>query len=277
MAIKMVVSDMDGTLLDKNFRISQESREIIRAIQSKGIIFTIASGRLHRMMNQYYNDLDMYNYKNGYMIGLNGIELYSFKENILKKYVSFNNTDSLVIARSILEISLIPILMYDEKTIIIKDDHEMEAMILSDILNNKYSGAFPDVKLEFLKDINFESVNKFCVLNTKNDMKTIIKKLNQKIENENIKILMVGGEWIEIVPSNIDKANRLQEIMHKENINKDEVIVFGDSQNDIEMLEFIPNSYAMENATEEVKKHAHYIADSHDKNGVAKILKKLLL
>lgn len=276
MSIKMIVSDMDGTLLNSYFQITDESANIIKKIQDKGIIFTIASGRSHYMMNKYYKVLDMYKYSNGYMIGLNGIELYSFQDNKLDKCQSLTCQQTIDISKSIIKLNLLPILMYDQETIIIQEFNNQKASTLLKLLNTKYQGAFPKVQIKDLNDIDPNSVNKFCILNGKTNIKEAIYQLKKKINNQDIEVLEVGGEWIEIMPTKINKANRIKEIMQKEHIKSDEIMVFGDSQNDIQMLKMTTNSYAMINASADVKASAHYIADSHDQNGVVKILKNLL-
>lgn len=275
-SVKMIVSDMDGTLLNEDFEITPYSINIIRRIQEKGIIFVIASGRAHYMMKNYYKLLNMDTYNN-YVVGLNGIELYSFKENTLHKKESLTHKEAIEVCKSILKLTMIPIVIYDDKTILVKDNNHIEkAISLSNFLSQKYQGAFLNIQIKTLQEMSSDVINKVCFLIEQESKKEVMKVLQADI-GSNANVLSVGDEWTEVVPKTINKAIRIQEIMKQENIKSDEIIVFGDSQNDIEMLKLTNNSYAMKNASEEVKECAKHIANSNISDGVAKEIERLLL
>lgn len=59
------------------------------------------------------------------------------------------------------------------------------------------------------------------------------------------------------------------------NLSEEEIITIGDGENDISMFNITPNSVAMGNALEYIKKQAKYITLSNDEDGVAKVLEKL--
>jgi hydroxymethylpyrimidine pyrophosphatase-like HAD family hydrolase len=122
----------------------------------------------------------------------------------------------------------------------------------------------------------------------KEETEKIIEKIDLKtgIENElglkyidlenmfNI-YLTDQGKTIQITASS--KLKGIEKIRQKLGLQMDEIAVFGDDINDIEMLSHYPNSVAMGNGADEVKRIASYTTDSNDADGIAHALQKLIL
>ncbi len=79
-----------------------------------------------------------------------------------------------------------------------------------------------------------------------------------------------GEQWLEIVPKSVSKANAILQL--KEDFGIEYIVAFGDGKNDIEMFEIADESYAVENAVDELKAIAAGIIESNDSDGVAKWL-----
>ncbi|HEM5043428.1 TPA: HAD family hydrolase [Streptococcus suis] len=86
-----------------------------------------------------------------------------------------------------------------------------------------------------------------------------------------------GYGSVDILPAGIHKAWGLEQILTNLAITPDQVIAFGDSDNDIELLSYVGYSYAMENATDKVKAVAKYMAPSHLEAGVLQVLEEHVL
>ena len=74
------------------------------------------------------------------------------------------------------------------------------------------------------------------------------------------------------MPKNVNKASAIKKITEKLNLNMDQVMAFGDAQNDIEMLKQVKIGVAMENGHESVKEAADYITKTNNEAGVAKAI-----
>lgn len=270
MAIKMIVCDMDGTLLNNQNQITSYTAEVLKKIQEKGILLTIASGRSHYMMKEYYEQINM----RGYMVGVNGIELFSFKDQSLEKFETISYHDIFKLCEVIFRLNCVPILMYDDRTLVIGDNDYESALLLTRNLIKKYSGALPNIQMKMLNEIPGLSINKMCTVVPEEKIEDIVRQLNLSLSG-NISLMLGGKDWIEIMPKHIDKSVRIQQIMEKENISGDELMVFGDSQNDIGMLKLTKNSYAMLNASDEVKECAYHIARNHNHDGVAREIEEI--
>lgn len=93
---------------------------------------------------------------------------------------------------------------------------------------------------------------------------------------EKIHVTTSGWNYMDIIPQKVNKATGLKEFLAYLDVPKNELIAFGDGENDIEMLKLAGLSYAMENGQDSVKKIAKFIAPSNNDNGVFKVLTKYL-
>ena len=81
--------------------------------------------------------------------------------------------------------------------------------------------------------------------------------------------------YCDIASGSVSKGNAVHAMCKYLDLKKEEIITIGDGENDISMFNITPNSIAMGNSLECVKKHAKYITASNDEDGVAKALEKL--
>lgn len=258
--IKLIVTDMDGTLLDDNHKINDEFWKVLESIKTKGIKFVVASGR------QYYNLLE--NFKkvkediiflaeNGSYVVENGNEIFS-------------QTMDIKGVKNLLEVS-----KKIERTSI--------------VLCGKKSAYIVDKNEEFVEQVKryyhkYEVVDSFDIVEDE-ILKIAIYDFLGSEENshkyftsfeEDYKIIVSAKNWLDIMDLNSNKGIALNEIKKKLNIDYYEVLAFGDYMNDYEMLQEANYSYAMENAHEKVKEVANYIAPNNNSNGVVKVIKEYI-
>ena len=89
-------------------------------------------------------------------------------------------------------------------------------------------------------------------------------------------LLKVGPGWIELMPKGVNKASAILKIAEANGISKEEILCFGDAENDLSMMQQIPHSSAMGNAMNIVKEAAFDICDSNMEAGIAKALDKYI-
>ncbi len=258
--VKLIVTDMDGTLLDDNHKINEEFWTVLDKIKEKGIKFAVASGR------QYYNLLE--NFKkvkddiiflaeNGSYVVENGEELYS------KSMDKDGVKELLGISKKIEKTSIV---LCGKKSAYIEDDKE-EFVEQVKKYYHKYEivESFDKVEDEILKIAIYDFIG-----SEENSHKYF-----DDYENK-YKIIVSAKNWLDIMDMNTNKGIALQEIKKKLNIDYYEVLAFGDYMNDYEMLQEANYSYAMENAHEKVKEIANYIAPNNNSNGVVKVIKEYI-
>ncbi|MBY4986093.1 Cof-type HAD-IIB family hydrolase [Streptococcus suis] len=104
----------------------------------------------------------------------------------------------------------------------------------------------------------------------------ITEEFNQAFHGQLVAVTSGYGS-VDILPQGIHKAWGLEQVLQDLAIQPDQVMAFGDSDNDIELLSYVGYSYAMENATDKVKAVAKYMAPSHLEAGVLQMLEELFL
>ena len=126
-----------------------------------------------------------------------------------------------------------------------------------------------------LEDADYEimqDVNKFVLIQTASFFKKHLPHLRKELKDYDL--LEVGPAWIEVMPKGVSKASALLRIGEKLGISTDEMMAFGDAENDMEMIKTVKYGIAMGNAMESLKKAAWDVTDTNDQMGIAKALDK---
>ena len=94
---------------------------------------------------------------------------------------------------------------------------------------------------------------------------------------ENVSIVNSNPTYIEITHKDATKANAIAHVQTAEKITKDQLMAFGDGENDLPMLTAIGTAVVVANASAKIKQVADFISKSNDEDGVAYAIKKLIL
>lgn len=262
--IKLIASDLDGTLLDNNGNVPKEFENIIEELCLKNIKFAIASGRNYReavhRFEKYKNDI--------IFICDNGSSVYYKDECIYSNTLDKDTVDELInIGRNI---SNAYVTLSGDKGFYI--ENESIANEVRSICLNKDSVIDVD-NLNNVKDLIFK-VNIYDLVNAE----TNSYKEYAKFKLPNISVRPSGVNWLDIYGSNANKGTAINIIQNKFNIDKKESMVFGDYLNDLEMMENAYYSYAMKNGHEKIKEVSNFKTDfTNDENGVIETIKKYVL
>ena len=103
----------------------------------------------------------------------------------------------------------------------------------------------------------------------------MVKIVNESKRLKNFDLKPSKNYYCDITSKDVSKGRAVLETCKYLNLKKEEIIAIGDGENDISMFELTPNSIAMENAVQNVKKQAKYVTLSNDEDGVANVLEKL--
>jgi Cof subfamily protein (haloacid dehalogenase superfamily) len=258
--VKMVVSDMDGTLLNSKHEVSNRFFELFAELKKRNILFVAASGRqyasiVHKLA-PIQNEI--------LVIAENGALVKDKEEELLVTPIQ-NHLKSNLLSR------------IDE----IDGAHAM--------LCGKYNAYFDGKSVPFLEQLkeyyasyeihdDFNTVTdeiiKIAVYHNVSAEKYIYPGM-QDLENQ-IKVKVSGLNWVDLNHSNANKGYALEKVQKRFNISPEETMVFGDYNNDLEMLGKAKYSFAMENAHTNVLEVANFKTASNDDFGVERILEKLL-
>ena len=283
--IKLIASDMDGTLLNNNHDIDKETVEAIRKAEEAGIIFAISTGREYESVKPI---LDKHNIKAQCILS-NGAEYRDEEGNILDK-VNINEESAKRVI-DILEKNNLSARIFTNKGVFTTSTREealkevvYRTMSLNPDLTEDEAREISEnlgffTGLQYIEDINkfFEEgieIRKFVAFNKDIDLIDKMKKVISEIEGLAISSSFIDN--IEITDINAQKGIILEQVAVKMGIDREEVMILGDSFNDYSMFEIFEETVAMENAIPEVKAVAKYITDTNDNLGVAKAIYNVL-
>lgn len=258
--VKMVVSDMDGTLLNTNHEVSNSFFELFEKMHQKGIIFVAASGR------QYHSIVDkLLPIKNDIVIiAENGGFVMQKDLELLATPLPNNDKNHVLdILEPIKDIH--PVLCGKHSAYIKNGSKEFEAKL------REYYTDYNVV--ENLKEFNGE-ILKIAIYHFESSEKHIYPNVSHL--EDKLKVKVSGENWVDISSPNAHKGFALSKVQELYNVTPEETMVFGDYNNDLEMLALADFSFAMENAHPNVKKAANYLTESNSNLGVEIILKELL-
>lgn len=283
--IKLIASDMDGTLLNNRHEIDDETVEAIRKAEESGIIFAISTGREYDNVEPF---LKKHNIRCQCVL-MNGAE-YRDEDGKIIEEINIEKGKCREII-DILQREKISARIFTNKGIYTSDTEEeaLKEMTYRTLAFNPHMSveeAREEAKkqpyftqLKYIKDMeeflssNIE-IRKFVAFHNNieliNEMKDVIGK---------IKGLAVSSSFvdnIEITDYSAQKGLILAKVSKEMGIEHDEVMVLGDSFNDYSMFTEFTETVAMENAIPEIKKIAKYITDTNDNLGVAKAIYRVI-
>ncbi|MDK2819821.1 MAG: HAD-IIB family hydrolase [Mycoplasmataceae bacterium] len=285
---KWIVTDLDGTLiLHKDEKINVIFEDVVEELKRVTIDrkFSIATGRHYKDVLDVIEKFGIYIPKDSYVVGANGCQIYSIdqkqlilnrilEDKIVKeelpKLISFLN-------KTLPNGTLLFAYGEKEKIYFLNNESNQFEKMYQNILNHEdNNGSFDFSRVDDVTKLT--NITKFCIdfLNDIEDPIALIeamRKISDKVDYVN-----TGSKFVEIIIKDISKATALSYI--NENfykISTDEIIVFGDSGNDVEMMDYAGTAVTRDDAREEIKQHADLVfeggASKFVKNALVKLIK----
>lgn len=274
MEIKLVASDLDGTLFTDEKTISDETRRTLEEITGKGILFVPCTGRAFASVPELVRTLPGVRY----MIVSNGAAIYRVEDG-KRVYGCTLSTDSVE------HILALPISEEMTFEVQIQGQSYTEQCYIDDPARFGATGfgvqyirttrhAVNDIRV-FTKEHKAELDGMTFVSANQALRKTFWKQLEDSVPD--IRITSSVPHLVEIGHIDADKGKTLGRFLQMRGIATDEAMAFGDAGNDISMLTAVKYGIAMENATAACKAAAHAIAEENNADGVAKMIRKYCL
>lgn len=263
---KMIVSDMDDTLLNSNHTLSKATQEYLLNLQQQGYYMVLASGRPTEGMFEVADQLQLARHQS-YIISYNGSETmrYHDRKVVNETSISKGNFDEII---DFCRAQNLFILTYVDGEIIYEGQHEYMN------IESELTGL-PMRKVHDLKEDVTVSVPKVMGVDYVARVTAARQQLGETF-NDEIDLTTSKPYFLEFVPSGVSKGNAIQRLAQDLGIAMSEVIAFGDSINDISMLEVAGQGIAMDNARDEVKRIADRTTLSNDEDGIVHALKTVL-
>lgn len=264
---KMIVLDLDDTLLNDEHTLSKRNKEALMAAQELGVKVVLASGRPTFGMVSIAKDLQLDQY-GSYILSFNGSKIINAKTN----EEIFNSTISSEMTHRLYDLSQregVAILSYKDESIVIEEPNEyadIEATIT----------GLPMQIVDQFKATITEPVVKAMMLAHPDVLVNVEQTLVKEV-GEEVSVFRSKPFFLEFTALNVTKGTSLHQLTQKLGIKAEEVIAIGDSYNDITMIEFAGLGVAMGNAPDAIKEIANHVTETNNNDGVAKVVEDFIL
>ncbi|MDH6368126.1 MULTISPECIES: HAD family hydrolase [unclassified Breznakia] len=265
--VKAVVMDLDGTLLTSDKIVSIPTKEKLNWLaEKKGVTLVLASGRTKSRMKDAAEAIQLEQH-NGMLIESNGVALYNYKDDSHKIIRKMHDEELAEIVRALQKYHCEILIMGDEDVFIMLPEGVKESYYIT---QNSNMEGMRNREFFFIDSIDqvTQKVNKICVYNRSDKIEALLETLKDETFQYDYWMGRASPEWLEIMPDGVSKGHALQKLMEINNWNEDEVVVFGDGENDLSMLKVVTYSVAMDNAMDIVKDVANYTTASNDSDGI---------
>lgn len=264
MAIKLLAVDLDDTLLDKSSQVSPRCREAIKKAVEKGVTVTVATGRMYAAALPFARQLEL----DVPIITYNGALIKSS----LSGEVLFEQTLDQAVAADVLMLFRERgwyIQVYVGDQLYIAEPNE-RARIYENLTKVKAIPVGED-----LYSMS-EHVLKMLSLANESEIQEISRVIQDKFKGK-VFAPISRPTYLEIVHPSINKGRSLDFLASRLGITRNEVMAIGDSNNDLDMIEYAGLGVAMGNALPNVKAAANVVTLANDEDGVAEAIYKYIL
>lgn len=257
--IKLVITDMDGTLLNDKKEVPVEIYDLILKLKERGVTFVAASGR------QYFNLIDSFEpiKEEIYYIAENGAYILKGSEELSISELPKPLIEKLLdVADKIPEVY--PILCGKGKAYVTSDEERVITQV------RKYYTRYEVI--DDLHKVDSE-IFKIAFLDFINSEKNVYP--HYQAYTDQLQISVSAQEWMDIMVKGVNKGEAVKKLQQLLGVKKSETMIFGDFLNDYEMMQEGEYSYAMANAHPMLKEVCNYECPSNNDNGVVETIKKV--
>lgn len=260
--IKLVATDMDLTLLhsDKSMPSGMPAR--IRELAARGVLFCAASGRPAPALRASFPE----NADTMAFVADNGGSIYCQGELIYKSLIDRSLYHE-VLDRIARDSTGVPVLCAFERAYVLERDHSH---------HDELSVYYKDIR--YVEDFDAVDVdsNKVSGLFPNWDSPAYFEDVFGPAFSNRLYVTCAGNEWIDFMNLGVDKGTGIRRLAEYADIKLSDVAAFGDTYNDIPMLDIVGHSFAVANAAEHMDTHARFRCPSNDDEGVLTVIDAIL-
>lgn len=262
---KLIALDLDGTLNNDKKIITPETRDALLKVQQAGAIVVLASGRPISGLNREAKALEINKY-HGIRLAYNGGMI---KDETTNEIIYQNPIPTPLAKRLLRHLEQFPVVPIADNGTYIYTDQPKGFQMEYESSNNEL--AIKEVD-NVADAIDFAPI-KILIASPAEDLQPILHDISAPFEDE-MSFILSTPFYYECTMFGIDKAASLAMLCDKLGIKKEEVMAFGDAQNDKSMLQYAGMGVAMGNACDELKQIADDVTLSNNEDGIAVSLKK---
>lgn len=258
--IKLIASDMDGTLLNTEHVISERFWKEFERLQKKGVHFVCASGRPYYNLIEYFRDA----HKHVYFISENGA------------YTVYNDEDIAVNALPEEQIAgLLNVLdTIPEIDVILCGKHAAYVKELQGKFAEEFATYYNCYEIVDSFEHIHDDIIKISVCSFGGTEECVLPHLEEF--QDTFRITVSGFVWLDVTAKGTHKGKALSIIQKRLHISPEETMVIGDYLNDLSMFDVAEESFAVANAHPQIKAKAKHVTHSNDEDGVAEAISRMI-
>jgi len=261
MAVKLIASDMDGTLLDENGQVPPETFDLILALRERGVRFVASSGRRYDRLCDFFSPVkDRMDF-----VASNGAQVFADGVQIDREVYSH-----LAIRRLAKTVAMFPnmhLALFDRtKSYLLDDEDKFVREVDKDLPNVERIYELPSPQVSIIK------ASIFCDDGNVMDNAYVLQRELGGL----FTFAPSGSSYIDAMQPGISKASGIAQVMEYHGIDASEVMAFGDAMNDYEIIRFVGTGCAMSNGRPALRAVADRVIGSNVEHAVQSEMRRVL-
>lgn len=261
MAVKLIASDMDGTLLDENGQVPPETFDLILALRERGVRFVASSGRRYDRLCDFFSPVkDRMDF-----VASNGAQVFADGVQIDREVYSH-----LAIRRLAKTVAMFPnmhLALFDRtKSYLLDDEDKFVREVDKDLPNVERIYELPSPQVSIIK------ASIFCDDGNVMDNAYVLQRELGGL----FTFAPSGSSYIDAMQPGISKASGIAQVMEYHGIDVSEVMAFGDAMNDYEIIRFVGTGCAMANGRPALRAVADRVIGSNVEHAVQSEMRRVL-
>ena len=257
-SIKLVATDMDLTLLADDKSMPAGVDEHIDALAKNGVLFCAASGRpalaLRESFPAHHQDMAL--------VADNGASVYLRDELVYRDLIDRDLYHEVLALATATEDS-VPVLCAFDDAYVLERDRCHENVVSIYYRSITYVESFEELDVDS---------NKISIYFPGWDSKQKNDEVYSPAFASRLYLTCAGNEWLDFMNIGVDKGSGIRHLAQHLGIDLSDIAAFGDTYNDIPMLDIVGHSYVMANAAEHMHDHGKFLAPSNNEAGVLTVI-----
>lgn len=264
MTYRLLVADIDGTLVNGRREITPPVREAVAAAQARGVRVCLATGRIWPSARQFVEGVGA----NPPVILCNGAIVYDFVPDELWVHTPLPRQQAREVLRIVRDHPAVQPHLYVDDRVYIPAMNETTAIYeRKDTLRTEAVGD--------LADWLAVDAMKILIIGDRAPLAAVAEQIDRLPYPVNH--VFSQDDYLEILPPGVNKGTALQAMAERLGIAPDEVIAVGDNLNDLAMIRYAGLGVAMANAPEGLRTRAAFIAPSNEDDGLWDVIERFIL
>lgn len=262
--IRLIATDIDGTLLDSHHQLSSRNESALREAMRQGVQVVLATGKTYASGQGIVHRLGL----TSPGVFVQGLVICAPDGSVLHSQTLPDEAarQALLLA----EADDVAVVGYNGSRLLMPEDNDFRKALV------EYHEPEPEIVGPLSRMVGTVTFNKVILMCDPAKMPALSAKAASRIDGT-ADIVLSSPFLLEIIPKGISKGAGLAWLLDYLSVSPDEVLALGDADNDIEMLKLARIGVAMANAMPRVKEAADVVVSSNDADGVAEAIERFVL